>query len=32
MEVGVLHIFQNFEGRSDDAEMVRGEMRLAEQV
>jgi alkanesulfonate monooxygenase SsuD/methylene tetrahydromethanopterin reductase-like flavin-dependent oxidoreductase (luciferase family) len=32
MQVGVLHIFQNFEGRVDDAAMVAGEMRLAEQV
>jgi len=32
MEVGILHIFQNFEGRVDDEEMVAGEMRLAGQV
>ena len=32
MEVGILHIFQNFEGRVDDEEMVAGEMRIAEQV
>ena len=30
MEVGILTIFQNYMGRGDDAEMVRGEMRLAE--
>ena len=30
MEVGILSIFQNYMGRGDDAEMVRGEMRLAE--
>ena len=32
MEVGILHIFQNFEGRVADGEMVAGEMRLAEQA
>jgi alkanesulfonate monooxygenase SsuD/methylene tetrahydromethanopterin reductase-like flavin-dependent oxidoreductase (luciferase family) len=30
MDVGILNIFQNFEGRVDDEEMVAGEMRLAE--
>lgn len=30
MEVGILSIFQNYMGRGDDADMVRGEMRLAE--
>jgi alkanesulfonate monooxygenase SsuD/methylene tetrahydromethanopterin reductase-like flavin-dependent oxidoreductase (luciferase family) len=30
MDVGILHIFQNFEGRVGDDEMVAGEMRLAE--
>ena len=30
MDVGILQIFQNYLGRSSDAEMVRGEMRLAE--
>jgi alkanesulfonate monooxygenase SsuD/methylene tetrahydromethanopterin reductase-like flavin-dependent oxidoreductase (luciferase family) len=32
MQVGILHIFQNFEGRIGDPEMVAGEMRLADQV
>ena len=30
MEVGVLLIFQNYQGRSSDAQMVRDQMRLAE--
>ncbi len=29
MDVGILHIFQNYQGRDSDAEMVAGEMRLA---
>lgn len=30
MEVGILHIFQNFEGRIEDEEMVADEMHLAD--
>ncbi len=32
MQVGILHIFQNFEGRIDDEAMIAGEMRLADLV
>ncbi len=32
MDVGILQIFQNYQGRGRDEEMVRGEMRIAEQV
>ena len=32
MEVGILAIFQNYLGRGKDEEVVRGEMRLAEQA
>jgi alkanesulfonate monooxygenase SsuD/methylene tetrahydromethanopterin reductase-like flavin-dependent oxidoreductase (luciferase family) len=30
VEVGILLVFQNFQGRIPDAEMVRGELRVAE--
>jgi alkanesulfonate monooxygenase SsuD/methylene tetrahydromethanopterin reductase-like flavin-dependent oxidoreductase (luciferase family) len=30
VEVGILHVFQNYQGRGSDADMVAGEMRLAE--
>ena len=30
MDVGILQIFQNYQGRVGDAEMVAGEMRIAE--
>ena len=29
MDVGLLAIFQNYQGRIDDADMVQGELRLA---
>lgn len=32
MDVGILAIFQNYLGRYQDADVVKGEMRLAEQV
>ncbi len=32
MDVGILQIFQNYLGRGKDADMVQGEMRIAEQV
>ena len=30
MEVGILAIFQNYQGKYDDAEMVRNELRIAD--
>ena len=32
MDVGILAIFQNYKGGMDDAEMVRNELRLADQA
>jgi len=32
MDVGILLIFQNYQGRGSDADMVRDQMRLADQV
>jgi alkanesulfonate monooxygenase SsuD/methylene tetrahydromethanopterin reductase-like flavin-dependent oxidoreductase (luciferase family) len=32
MDVGLLTIFQNYQGRGSDAEMVRGEMAIAERA
>ncbi len=30
MDVGILQVFQNYQGRGDDAAMVQGEMRIAQ--